>query len=133
MKLTKKDLADHAEWVRDLEAARKEIENAVEEYNHKLNKLNEQLESELEKYNGILEDAESWKQGIADTFQAEIDERSEKWLESDAGEAAQDFVNAWNDFSILQETVELPEEYELENDESFIREFDELPIEPENV
>lgn len=132
MKLSKYQQASKLLWEKDLEVARKEIEEAIKTYNDKLEILNENLEGAFQKYNDQIQDCQRFIEEVGETIQGEIDDRSEKWQESDAGQAHQTWLDQWKDCPVLEEDVKLPELVELEYDDEFITEFTNLPIEPED-
>lgn len=132
MKLSKQEQASKLLWEKDLGTARKEIEEAVKKYNEQLETLNETLAEALEKYNGVIVDCQGFIDEIASKIEGEINDRSEKWQEGDAGQAHQSWLDQWKDCPVLEEDVELPELVELEYDDEFIEEFANLSIEPED-
>ena len=57
--------------------------------------------SKIEAYNTVLGDASSFAEEVAGEIESYIDERSEKWHESDAAQTYADWFRAWQgvDFS----------------------------------
>lgn len=63
-------------------------------------------------YNAILAEVEIFRESIAEPHRETWDDRSEKWQDGDAGGAAHDFVEAWENLSI--ETVDLDQPEDLD-------------------
>lgn len=131
MKLTKHEQEQKAEWEKKITAARKALQDAVDIYNTQLENLTEVLKDAVDVYNDIVNDCTAFCEDIANEIDSELEERSEKWLESDKGQAAISWGDQWKDFSCLQEDLELPDEVVLDSDD-FIEEFANLTIEPED-
>lgn len=131
MKLTKQEQEQKAEWEKKLTAARKTLQDAVDIYNTQLESLTDVLNDVLKEYNGIINACTAFCEDIGDEIDSQIEERSERWLESDKGQATVSWCDQWKDFACLQEEIEWPDELVLESDD-FIEEFANLPIEPED-
>jgi oligoendopeptidase F len=54
-----------------------------------------------------------WVENIASDRRDKFDEKSEKWLESEAGDAASEWLEAWESFEIEDIELEIPSEIEL--------------------
>lgn len=93
MKLPKSDLTRLQTLVDTLTAARLDVEDA------------------LARYNLALAEADVFRSEIADQFQNEYDDKSEKWQESDAGSAASDLIDEWSnvDFEMVEFQLDHPE------------------------
>lgn len=64
-----------------VEVAKEEVQNAAENFNEALLELRE----------AVTEIAEDW--------QSEFDDKSEKWQESDRGEEVQSFISSWTEYA----------------------------------
>ena len=77
-----------------MDEAWKAVAAAVEDYNAKLeDEWGNGLGPVIESYNESIADANEWRQGVAQSIQEYMDDRSEKWQE---GEAAQRYA-VWRD------------------------------------
>ena len=95
-KLSKQRLAEKAEWIKKLGEARGDLENAVSDYNQ------------------IVADAAAWRDEIVSEMEDYANERSEKWPESDAGQAFESWKQEWESASIEEADVEIPEPVDLD-------------------
>jgi hypothetical protein len=65
-------------------------------------------------YNEVVEEIRGFVEDIASERESEFDDKSERWQESDRGEAARDWISQWQDaadcdIDVLHElTVEVP-------------------------
>ena len=93
------------------------VQAAVEEYNAKLDdEWGSGLAPEIEAYNSAVDDANIWKQQVVADIQAYMDDRSEKWQESEAAER----YTAWRDEydgSVPTFDAERPEDLGIEQPE----------------
>lgn len=76
-KLDKKQLKAKAEFIDRLTAAAEEVKVAVNTYNE------------------ILEDVRTFVTEIHEQWDSDISEKSERWQEGDAGQAASDLKDTW--------------------------------------
>lgn len=52
------------------------------------------------RYNEVVRKAEAFARSVAEEHRETYDERSERWQESDAGQAALSFVEAWEEIDL---------------------------------
>lgn len=86
------------------------LEDTVDKYNGEMESQWELVESALESYNDVVSEVSGFKDDVAGQIQEYIDERSEKWPETDNGQA----ITSWHDEVENFETEPL----ELESPES---------------
>src|SRR5262245_1375935 len=123
--LNKNQQAQRDEFVNQLQKAHEGVTakysalvSAMEEYN-----------AELEKYNAVVVEAETWGSEVTGDMQSYMDEKSERWQESEAGTTYGEWKDTWEGIDYAQiDAMEIPNEPEIE---SFITEFSDLPTEPE--
>ena len=82
-KLTKTDIALRDEVANRLQDKYGELTAAIEAYNNAIQELWGPVEVAMNEYNEAIGDANAWKTDRAQEMQEYIDERSEKWQESD--------------------------------------------------
>jgi hypothetical protein len=116
MILTKKDSRKKAELVNVLGTAATALEEA------KNNNTLEENKHLITDYNVIALKVQAFVDDVAGDFREKYDNKSDEWRDSDDGQAADEFINAWESFSI----EEADDEGNFENMES---EFDSLPEE----
>lgn len=127
-KLTKEELATRAALVQDLTEAANRLDVAVSEYNKMVDEHRPDVEKILSDYNNILSRAEEFCSGIAGTAETDMGDKSEKWMESEKGEAAQEYVNAWEGITLDEITIDWPDELVV-GELGHATELDELPQE----
>jgi hypothetical protein len=109
-KLDKKETARQEELVADLRKASSELEDAVSVYNDALEKLKAPVEEALKKYNDVVEEARGFSADIASRADDEITDKSERWQESERGEAASSWKDEWENASLDEIEIEFPDE-----------------------
>jgi chromosome segregation ATPase len=84
-----------------------DVNEAIEAANEKISEYNGAI-SDL---NGLIAEAEEWRDGIVYQMEAYIEERSEKWHDSDAGQTYAGWKSEYEnvDFSAVDEVEEIPE------------------------
>lgn len=99
------------------------------------NEAHEKLTTAAEAANKVISDAADFRQGRVEEMQAYFDERSEKWQESDAGEAYLAWVSAWEDVDLDEADVPAIDEAEPEvaDREDLVTAFEELPSSPDEA
>lgn len=53
------------------------------------------LAAAIDLYNSAAREAEDFVKDVAQKFEDEFDDKSDKWKESEAGEAAREFIDEW--------------------------------------
>ena len=113
IKLTKYENEHRDELVADLEVAASVLHEEMEEVSRLINEANEIATAAYAAYNETLANAREFAQDIASRLREELDARSEKWLESDKGQAATEMVERWEgeEFDDLEwEDIDPPEQ-----------------------
>ena len=113
IKLTKYENEHRDELVADLEVAASVLHEEMEEVSRLINEANEIATAAYAEYNETLANAREFAQDIASRLREELDARSEKWLESDKGQAATEMVERWesDEFDDLEwEDIDPPEQ-----------------------
>lgn len=116
----KKDKDGHAEAIREawskLDGLWGEVEAAVAAYNEGVAEMNEKLS-----------DAETWRDEIVQEMDDYMSERSEKWLDGDAGQNYESWKGEWENVS-FESVSEL--EVNQPDEPSIAEELDNLQVEP---
>ena len=113
IKLTKSENGRRDELVAELEVAGSALHAAMKEAFNLVNEANEIAAAAYAEYNETLANAREFAQDIASRLREELDARSEKWLESDKGQAATEMVERWesDEFDDLEwEDIDPPEQ-----------------------
>ena len=116
-----------AQRMEHVEALNKAHEFVTVKYSALVSAMEEYNDS-LSKYNDVVGDVEAWRDEIVADMQTYMDEKSERWSDSENGQAYGDWKDTWEstDFQKL-DALEIPEEPEIED---FITEVQDLPAEP---
>lgn len=114
-KLTKEEAAQRGKLVEDLRAASAKVEDEIAAFNAKREELAKPMNDAIAAFNKIAEDAEGFVSDIVSSMDDYASEKSDKWQESDTGQAFEEWKSAWegiaceafDDVSI--EEVEMPD------------------------
>jgi len=128
--IAKAELKRKAEVIASLRNAGDELEKAVEEYNAGLAGLAEKVATALEPYNEALQEAAEFRDQVVCDMEMYADDKSERWQESENGEAYQAWMDSWRECELGEIELELPEQIETP-DLSAADQFDDLGDQPE--
>lgn len=113
-KLSKSQLSERDTLTSELRDRRSDLDDAIESFNDKISALYaDHVAPALEAYNEAVDAANQWRGDIACSIADYISDRSDKWQESDKGQA----VESWrSEFDGELESAELvtPELLELD-------------------
>lgn len=126
-KLSKAQLQRRDKLIDDLRGARGKLVDVVAVTNAEIQRLvGDDLTPAIEAYNALLEQARAFVDELGTDFRSEFDDKSEGWQEGERGQAADEFIGAFENVSF--DDVELPQVEEIaidENDEAVM--LEELP------
>lgn len=126
-KLSKAQLQRRDKLIDDLRGARGKLVDVVAVTNAEIQRLvGDDLTPAIEAYNALLEQARAFVEELGTDFRSEFDDKSEGWQEGERGQAADEFIGAFENVSF--DDVELPQVEEIaidENDEAVM--LEELP------
>ena len=91
-KTQQKELSDLVERLRDSSDL---ITAAVTKFNETMTFAWDGVAGALEAYNSVIQEANAFREQVAADQQSYIDDRSEKWQESDAGQAYEAWKQEW--------------------------------------
>ena len=86
-KLSKEQCAQRDEIAGRLRSRFSDLDLAVEAYNSAVEAAWAKVEETKNDYNEAIADANEWQQDVAADIQSYMDDRSEKWLEGEKGQA----------------------------------------------
>lgn len=115
-KLSKTELAEKLHHIEALEKAHTALSDAVAVFNVAVQTQRELLEEAIVGYGDAIGEAKGWAEEIAADIQCEFDDKSEKWQEGDRGQAAAEWIAAWEGFDPEDAEIEIPEEIEFDVD-----------------
>jgi len=129
-KLSKADIDRRDALVSQLEELRSKLEDAVSHFNAEVEKLREPVEQALEAYNEAVGEARSFAEDNASEGEAAYDERSERWQEGERGQAAQQWVQQWQQVQLDDYEISFPDELAFDAP-SHSEDLNDLPVELE--
>lgn len=112
-RLSKQEQLERDSLAQAIDDAKTALESAVSEYNTKVSELWQPVENALTTYNGAVDDAQIFRDGIVGQMDDYIGERSEKWTEGDAGQSYQEWKDSWEGCSIEPIEIDSPEDIEI--------------------
>ena len=116
-KLSKDERSRREEIVAALREAADKITEAVDAYKEALVAPTAAVEAAVAAYNAALAEASEFAQEVSGRIGDDIDEKSEKWQESEKGEAAGAWRDAWDELSLDDIEIEFPDEIEFDTPE----------------
>lgn len=125
MNLSKTDMKIKADLTTKIHDARAKLEDAVAVFNNMQIAALADLNREVTSYNEVLNELQSFAEGIAAQIEEAYDSKSEKWQESEKGQALSEFKDAWDAF-VPEEVAEFEVE-DVELDADHPEEFEQLP------
>lgn len=122
-KLSKVDSELRDSFIRNVKEKSEEISVIIVKINAI---ITDELNPTIRDHNGILNDADEWRNELVGKMDDYISERSEKWTEGDAGQNYETWKGEWEgiDFS------EIDEFDEIETPEINLDEFEQIASEP---
>jgi hypothetical protein len=125
-RLDKHQLGQQADFVASLKIKSVAVRMAWEEFALAHSKL----VGIIEEYNEAVGDAAMWRDEIVSDMSNYQSERSEKWMEGEAGQAYQEWIDEWEAAELESlETPEMPDELEYPHSD----EIDNLSSEPGSI
>ena len=108
-KINKDQIKRRDELQGKLQSLMADLETACEAYNEALREKWSAIDDALGAYNEAIGEVNEWQQEIASDIQSYMDDRSEKWLESDKAYEYESWREEFED-EIEEVTLEQPEE-----------------------
>lgn len=94
-KLSKTESAKRDELVEELRTNAGKVEDAINVFNEKMKAEFQSVVSAIEAYNEAVKRADEFREDIENQQSEYIGERSEKWADSDAGQAYESWHGEW--------------------------------------
>ena len=113
-KLTKAEVKEGAQIAAALEEALAILDKACEVFNNDLESMRLVVQDAIDGYNDKLSDARQFSEDLATRFEIEIDEKSEKWQEGEAGSAASELKDAWEALELDDIEADLPDDIKID-------------------
>ena len=117
MKLNRRQLAERDELAQKLAEASLAVSAAVDQFNLSLEDLKEPVSTALEKYNEVIDECRNFVGEIVEIAEAEIDAKSEKWQESERGQAVVGLKDQWESADFDGVELDLPDEVSFDDPE----------------
>jgi hypothetical protein len=107
VKATRKELEAVAQVRTAIALQALSLQRAVDEANRAVSAALDRLNRTVAAYNGTVTDGRAAVKAVADRLRDEWDEKSEKWQEGEAGQAAESFVTEWEEAMDATDTLAL--------------------------
>jgi hypothetical protein len=130
LKLSKTDATRRADYVQQLHDKWLAVQTAVEVFNERTAALHEDVDKAVEEYNELLSEVRGFAEYIAIAADDEIGNKSDKWAESERGEAATSWRDQWEGYSPDEIEVTYPDDLMIE-DPQHADDLEALPEQPE--
>ena len=114
-KLTKEQEEKRGDLIARLQEASDEVDQAVSDFNETLIDAREGVDSAVAAYNVILKDVRRFTEDMATQAEEAIEEKSDKWKESDRGHAASEWLYEWANIDLEDAEIDFPEELSWDN------------------
>lgn len=124
--LTKTELSQFTNLLTELTSARGKIDQVVTIYNQQTEALRPPVEEAITGYNSILAKVRDFTSGIAARGREELDNKSEKWLESDTGQSAEEWTESWETVELDDIDFQWPDELTIDLDD-YLESLEDLP------
>ncbi len=109
-KLTKDETGQRQELSRKLSEAAAKLSGAIDAFNAGLEQLKAPVEAAADEYNSLISDAREFAENIASQADADIGDKSDRWTESDRGQAAVQWRDEWQGISMDDVDVQYPDD-----------------------
>lgn len=96
-KLTKAHIKARDECSSRLSAQSEKLTEAIDAFNAKMEEAWTELAAEVDTYNAVIDDANAWKQEIAQEIEDYCSDKSDKWQESDKAQTVQSWKEAFEE------------------------------------
>ena len=126
--LTKTHLSERDKIIDRINEAQTELEEKLDEYTEVTSRLQDGIGDALVAYNETLAEARQFIDNIAGEAESVMEDRSEKWQESDAGKAYQEWIDEWRGAVIDDVEIDFPSIEGSDLDAVSI--LEDLPTEP---
>lgn len=97
--------------IQDLSATGGELQDAIAVLNKQIRTSTEVIEGLQGRYNELVQEAQGFIESVHEAQESYAGDRSERWHESDAGQAHADWMSGW-ELDLEEVDVDLPEEVE---------------------
>ncbi len=129
-KLTKDEIKQRDELTADLDINLERLNAAITDYNEKMTEMRKPIEQAITDYNEAVNAAQDFAEDIASQADSDLSEKSEKWLEGERRQAANEWKEAWENLS-FEEVFITFEEIDIIDDVTHAEDLEEAPIEME--
>lgn len=108
MKINKTDAKHKGVLVDALREAEGEVRSAIETFNAAVAVAWTAVEEKVADYNVVVSDVQSFVESVASDNRDKLDARSERYLESDKGQADEEWVGSWENLDVCELELEEP-------------------------
>lgn len=110
-KLTRDQIQTKLKFAYQLSDVGEDIQDSIKRYNQLIEAARTEIEGLVGRYNELVQDAQGMMEGIHDEQEAYKGDRSDRWQDSDAGQAYTEWMDAWA-VDLEEMDIVLPDEIE---------------------
>jgi hypothetical protein len=124
-KLSKGDLEKKKSIREELQRAYEHMRKTINDANVIIADAVSETNASIREYSAAVEEAKAFCKEVAEEWQGDFDDRSEKWQEGEAGEAVSQAISDWEGFD--PDEVEEVEFDGFDTPDPYHEDFEELP------
>jgi len=93
-----------------IQEEREALDTAVTAFNDAMTTARADLQEKIDAYNEVLAEAKSFVDDVAQNWENDFEEKSERWQEGEKGEAVRAMIEAWQNADLEEVSVDMPDE-----------------------
>ena len=101
-----------------VQAAREDLDAAIEAYNDTVQTAFASVHIAADVYNGLIAEAQEWAEDIAGQIENYFEDRSERWREGKRGQAYDAWMIAYQEISLEPADIETPDPLEWDGEDA---------------
>jgi len=102
--LTREQIQTKLKFAQKLTETGEDLQEVIARYNNLLSTATDEIQNLKGRFNEIVQEVQGFLGGIHDEQEAHMDKRTDRWRESDAGQAYQGWADAWGKVDPLIKT-----------------------------
>jgi hypothetical protein len=108
-KLGKEQIAQRDAIAVKIQEQREAVDTAVVAFNDAMTVARNELQAALDIYNEALTEAKAFAEDVAQNWENDFEEKSERWQEGEKGEAVREMIEAWQSVDLDEAAIDMPD------------------------
>jgi len=108
-KLGKEQIAQRDAIAVKIQEQREAVDTAVVAFNDAMTVARNELQAALDIYNEALTEAKTFAEDVAQNWENDFEEKSERWQEGEKGEAVREMIEAWQSVDLDEAAIDMPD------------------------